>query len=359
MPIPSLIDLVEQDRQRNQETATGATKIVVSGIKNAKERSDQRDKAKNRANRGVRAPRYNATAELQDALWNAGAFKGMKNRQGKELTYAQAVDGVNGNMTKQAIKKAKSMGYTIDENRGKINKKRITVQDSKNNNSPNGLISAGQMAHAARTGGMSISLQNQKTNGNEVTVVNPVRMILDPSYSSNIPFFTALGDLTVGTANRIYRNVTGKGKDSYLIKNPDITDIPDDQKQILINFYKEKRDRTGTNPRAFTARDWKNIQGNYTGGNRNLITRAFLPSALSSLEHSLGQWNYYVDENGDVHAVDTYDWNDGETSANQGSYTTARDFMGEFGTKASETTAQRNKNGKSAARRMDINLGKI
>ncbi len=103
----------------------------------------------------------------------------------------------------------------------------------------------------------------------------------------------------------------------------------------------------------------RNIQGNYTGGNRNLITRAFLPSALSSLEHSLGQWNYYVDENGDVHAVDTYDWNDGETSANQGSYTTARDFMGEFGTKASETTAQKNKNGKSAARKMDINLGKI
>lgn len=359
MPIPSLIDLVEQERQRNQETATGATKIVVSGVREAKERSNQRSNARNKANQGLRAPRYNATAELQDALWNAGAFRGIKNRQGKELTYAQAVDGINGNITKQAIANAKSMGYTVDENRGKVNKKRITVQDNKNNNSSDGLVSAGQMAHAARTGGMSISLQNQKTNGNEVTVVNPVRMILDPSYSSNIPFFTALGDLTVGTTNRIYRNITGKGKDSYLIKNPDITDIPDDQKQILINFYKEKRDRTGTNPRAFTARDWKNIQGNYTGGNRNLITRAFLPSALSSLEHSLGQWNYYVDENGDVHAVDTYDWNDGETSANQGSYTTARDFMGEFGTKASETTAQRNKNGKSAARKMDINLGKI
>ena len=122
MPIPSLIDLVEQDRQRNRGFLDGATKIVVSGIKNAKERSDQRDKAKNRANRGVRAPRYNATAELQDALWNAGAFKGMKNRQGKELTYAQAVDGVNGNMTKQAIKKAKSMGYTVDENRGRVGK---------------------------------------------------------------------------------------------------------------------------------------------------------------------------------------------------------------------------------------------
>jgi hypothetical protein len=30
-------------------------------------------------------------------------------------------------MTKQAIKKAKSMGYAVDENRGRINKKRITV----------------------------------------------------------------------------------------------------------------------------------------------------------------------------------------------------------------------------------------
>ena len=127
MPIPSLIDLVEQERQRNRGFLDGATRI----IREANDRSNQKDKARNRANRGVRVPQYNATAELQDALWNAGAFKGMKNRQGKELTYAQAVDGVNGNMTKQAIKKAKSMGYTVDENRGKINKKRITVQGKK------------------------------------------------------------------------------------------------------------------------------------------------------------------------------------------------------------------------------------
>ena len=77
------------------------------------------------------------------------------------------------------------------------------------------------------------------------------------------------------------------------------------------------------------------------------------------MKHSLGQWNYYRDENGDVHAVDVYDWNDGETSANQGNYTSARDFMGKYGTKQSERIAQMHRSGQTAARRMDINLGNI
>jgi len=34
------------------------------------------------------------------------------------------------------------------------------------------------------------------------------------------------------------------------------------------------------------------------------------------LEHSLGQWNYYKDNDGNVHAIDVYDWNDEETSHN-------------------------------------------
>ena len=40
-----------------------------------------------------------------------------------------------------------------------------------------------------------------------------------------------------------------------------------------------------------------------------------------------------TDKDGNVIAYDTYDWNDGETSANQGYYTSARDFMGRNGTK--------------------------
>lgn len=122
MPIPNLINLVEQNRQRNQGIAKGITNIVVFGVRQIKEQSKQKDNAISRANRGVKPPRYNATAELQDALWKAGAFRGVKTRQGKEAAYAQAVDGINGRMTKQAIANAKSMGYTVDENTGRVNK---------------------------------------------------------------------------------------------------------------------------------------------------------------------------------------------------------------------------------------------
>jgi len=35
----------------------------------------------------------NNDSKLQDALWKIGAFKGIKNKRGQELTYEQAVDG--------------------------------------------------------------------------------------------------------------------------------------------------------------------------------------------------------------------------------------------------------------------------
>lgn len=282
-------------------------------------------------------------------------------------SFEQEVDGDRRKRTNRAIEKAKAAGYYVDEATGYVGRTpvnhggRPTVQTNQQASQIIDPYTGMPTSIDIGYGDSNLGNGYSKTQdvSSETTRVNPVRMIFDPTYSSNIPFFTALGDLTVSTANRIYRNISGKGTDSYLFKNPDISDIPDDQKQILIDFYKEKRNKTGTNPTAFTSKDWRNFQGNYTGGNRSLIERAFLPSALSALEHSLGQWNYYQDEDGNVHAVDTYDWNDGETSANQGSYTTARDFMGKYGTKASETAAQRNKNGKSAARKMDINLGKI
>ena len=40
--------------------------------------------------------------EEQEALWNAGAFKGLKNKFGREVSYKEAVDGIEGSMTRQA-----------------------------------------------------------------------------------------------------------------------------------------------------------------------------------------------------------------------------------------------------------------
>ena len=161
MPIPNLISLVEQDRQRNQRIAKGITNIVVSGVRQIKEQSKQKDNAINRANRGVRPPLYNATAELQDALWKTGAFRGVKTRQGKEPTYAQAVDGINGGMTKQAIANAKSMGYTIDENTGRVGKGiSLTPRaDKRNTNIKKITVSGGMNTKPVTSSGANIPMQ--------------------------------------------------------------------------------------------------------------------------------------------------------------------------------------------------------
>ena len=329
----------------------------VEGLnKNASKNIEHKNKVYQTLNKNTKAPLApNKDSELQDALWKIGAFKGIKNKRGKELTYEQAVDGSFKKMSEQALKNAENMGYFIDRKSGTVSR---TNPESPKQNKPGGLASMYEMTHAAQTGGANLS-NIGPWDAPTLTAPNPIRTVFDPSYSSNIPFLTALQDLSISTVNKGYRKISGKGPEDYLIGNPDISDIPEDQKKLLIDLYYKKKERTGQIPTSFRASDWKLLQGTYTGGQRGLLERALFPSPSSALEHSLGQWGYYQDENGDTHAIDVYDWNDGETSANQGSYTTARDFMGKYGTKASETKAQLKKHGKFAARKTDINLGKL
>ncbi len=77
----------------------------------------QRTKARARANR---APLKSNTAELQEALWNIGAFNGLKDRHGRNVVFDTAVDGMRGNVTNQAIENARKMGYSIDIPTGKV-----------------------------------------------------------------------------------------------------------------------------------------------------------------------------------------------------------------------------------------------
>lgn len=80
----------------------------------------QRTKARARANR---APLKSNTAELQEALWNIGAFNGLKDRHGRNVVFDTAVDGIRGNVTNQAIKNAEQQGYIVDINKGTVKKK--------------------------------------------------------------------------------------------------------------------------------------------------------------------------------------------------------------------------------------------
>lgn len=340
-PRPKQLDFSKPQFESKQITAAkewgqqGRQKIQEVG-KVANTRNEQLKKAMQKSE---------SAAKLQDKLWKGGFYG--------NVPYEKAVDGSFGPKSKAALAAAEKVGYIS-------NKENQTTQETPKTKPQrkNGLASMYEMTHAAQTGGNNLS-NTEPIDSKAITWVNPIRTVFDPHYSSNIPFLTALQDLTVSTINKGYRKLTGKGPESFLVQNPDIYDIPDDQKQILIKFYQDKKEKTGKEPTSFKASDWRELQGTYTGGNRNLLERAFMPSPESALEHSLGQWNYYKDAEGNVHAIDTYDWNDGETSANQGSYTEARDFMGRFGTKASETKAQKENSGKYVARTMDINLGKI
>ena len=64
----------------------------------------------------------NNDAKLQDALWKIGAFKGLKDRHGRAITYNTAVDGMFEKISEQAVQNAIKMGYTVDRKSGTVTK---------------------------------------------------------------------------------------------------------------------------------------------------------------------------------------------------------------------------------------------
>lgn len=83
---------------------------------------------------------------MQKALWDIGAFKGVKDRHGREVTLETAIDGIDGSMTQQALTNAKKMGYVQKNNQ--FIKNNVSQNQSNSNN-------LGNTIRAARTGGMS------------------------------------------------------------------------------------------------------------------------------------------------------------------------------------------------------------
>lgn len=110
--------VIQSDRARRGKINTWVNqgvKRVGAQVKQAENRVRQYRKADARANKNIKAPmRSNNLAKLQDSLWNIGAFKGLKDKNGREVIYDTAVDGIKGNITEAAIANAKKMGYTVN-----------------------------------------------------------------------------------------------------------------------------------------------------------------------------------------------------------------------------------------------------
>lgn len=161
--------VIQSDRARRGKINTWVNqgvKRVGTQVKQAENRVRQYRKADARANKNIKAPmRSNNLAKLQDNLWNIGAFKGLKDKNGREITYNTAVDGLKGNVTETAIANAKKMGYTISSNG--------TLQRPKPQIKENGLAKMYGMTHTAATGGMSRLPQPAQKKYIQYTEIDP------------------------------------------------------------------------------------------------------------------------------------------------------------------------------------------
>lgn len=162
------------------------------------------------------------------------------------------------------------------------------------------------------------------------------------NYSNNYPPAEAIKDAIVGTGNRMYRYITGNN--DYIIKNPDVNDIPASQKEVLKTRYKHYAPKGGD--LIWDEQKYLQEQGTYTNGDRNYIN--FEPH--QAIEYTLGQYMYKQDpKTGDVYVLDTYDWNIGDGTPNQGLYTEIRKIAGRLGSKNNEPDKQK--------KHYNINLG--
>lgn len=122
-------------------------------------------------------------------------------------------------------------------------------------------------------------------------------------YDINSPFLRLVQDVATNTINQGYRAITGN-KQATLIPGQTVVTLPEGQKQLarkLINLRRNGNQTSGSVP----SQAYWDYQGTYTGGNRSLIEREL----TAGLEHTVGQFNWHVDENGDVILTDTYDYN--------------------------------------------------
>ena len=142
--------VIQYDRARRRKINTWVNqgvKRVGAQVKQAENRVRQYRKADARANKNIKAPmRSNNLAKLQDSLWKIGAFKGIKDRHGKEATYNTAVDGIEGIMTRTAIANAKKMGYDLSSGSVKKPSKTIKITQEKPKQAGFGSITSIQSA---------------------------------------------------------------------------------------------------------------------------------------------------------------------------------------------------------------------
>lgn len=340
-----LIQAVHQRRGSSQQFLNNGVRQIGIQIREAEARNAQLRKADERANKGTRAPmRFNNLARLQDQLWKIGAFKGVKDRKGREAIYNTAVDGIKGNMTNTAIANAEKMGYTVSSN-GTLQKlKKAQPKEQPKTETKTETRSP----RIVTTSGAYMPAQVIERATQSVGYNPKVQNVAD--FLGHNPGMIALEDLGRANSNALTEKLFGIRP----FKGRTITSLPTLQMEELKKQVRFARSK-GRN--GFDGEMYKLMYGhNYAsrhgadGEDRSGIwNRMTTPSGR--LEHTLGAYGFYTDEEGNTIIHDIYDFNVGQKQGGDGRYASARNFLGEWASKSTDPDEGKIK--------YSINLGKL
>lgn len=338
-----LIQLNEQQRYKVNKFIKNGLDQVGTQAREAEARNAQFRKADARANKKTKAPmQSNNLATLQDQLWKIGAFKGVKDRHGKESTYNTAVDGIKGNMTNTAIANAEKMGYTISSNGTLQKPKKAQPKEQPKTETKT------RSPRIITTSGAYMPAQVIEKATQSVGYNPKVQNVAD--FLGHNPGMIALEDLDRANSNALAEKLFGIRP----FKGRTITSLPTLQMEELkkqVQFARSK----GRN--GFDGEMYKLMYGhNYAsrhganGEDRSGVwNRMTTPSGR--LEHTLGAYGFYTDEQGNTIVHDIYDFNVGQKQGGDGRYASARNFLGEWASKSTDPNEGKIK--------YNINLGKL
>lgn len=337
--------LIAANEQRNyqvQSFINNGLKQVGTQARQAEARNAQLRKADARANKKTKAPmQSNNLARLQDQLWKMGAFKGLKDRKGRDVTYETAIDGIKGGMTDAAIANAQKMGYTVNSN-GTL-QQQAKPQQAKSQTTPKAKGSRFVTTSGAYLPAQVIERATQSIGNNP-----KAQNVAD--FLAHNPGMILLEDIDRANSNRLTEALFGVRP----FKGRTITSLPTLQMEELkkqVQFAKSK----GRN--GFDSEMYRQMYG-YNYGSRNgangqdrsgFWNRMSTPSGR--LEHTLGAYGFYTDEQGNTIVHDIYDYNVGQRQGGDGRYAATRNFAGEFASKSTDPNEGKIK--------YSINLGKL
>lgn len=268
-----------------------ATKGVISGRNYVPEATVTASKEGARKSRLTEASKRNASlAKMQDTLFRIGAYDRNKTQ------YRQAVDGMMGGLTRNAIKRAREMGYEVNEKTGEIRKLNRKGLHQK----------AADFVHNA----------NEKMKSVKGPVENSRLQYTDVLPGDSIEFANWLMDKS---KEKQVSNVYDVGK--HLVQN--VTGLPlaigglneGTQMQAIALDYKDKSNKhkkdnytvhvLGYNP-GTTRYKWSQFDVKDTNTDESIFDKAGNHPGT----YILGRYTTITNPNHDVLLRDTYNFND-------------------------------------------------